>query len=73
MILAASSGIIDDVEVSQVRRFESELMQFLETNQQALLQKVREKKALDDATKQEATQAFQAFKERWTASTGAKA
>ncbi len=65
-ILAASSGIIDDVEVGQVGRFESELLQFLETNQQPLLQKVREKKALDDATKQEAAQAFAAFKERWT-------
>jgi len=65
-ILAASSGVIDGVEVGQVRRFESELLQFLETNQPPLLQKVREKKALDDATKQEAMQAFAAFKERWT-------
>ena len=68
MILAASSGLVDDVEVSQVRRFESELLQFLETNQQPLLQKVREKKALDDAIKQEAQQAFTAFKERFVAS-----
>jgi F-type H+-transporting ATPase subunit alpha len=68
MILAASSGLVDDVEVSQVGRFESELLQFLETNQQLLLQKVREKKALDDATKQEAQQAFTAFKERFVAS-----
>jgi len=73
VILAASSGIIDDVEVSQVRRFENELVQFLETNQQALLQKVREKKALDDAIRQEAAQAFAAFKERWNAAAPAKA
>jgi F-type H+-transporting ATPase subunit alpha len=72
-ILAASSGVTDGVEVSQVRRFESELLQFLDTNQQALLEKVREKKALDDATKQEAMQAFNAFKERWAASAAARA
>ena len=68
VILAASSGILDGVEVSQVRRFESELLGFLETSHQALLQKVREKKALDDALKQEAMQAFTAFKERFVAS-----
>jgi len=34
---------------------------------------VREKKALDDATKQEAVQAFHAFKERWAASAAARA
>jgi len=72
-ILAASSGIVDGVEVGQVQRFESELLQFLDTNQQPLLQKVREKKALDDATKQEAVQAFNAFKERWAASAAARA
>ncbi|HUJ40783.1 MAG TPA: F0F1 ATP synthase subunit alpha [Candidatus Acidoferrales bacterium] len=68
VILAASSGLIDGVEVSQVGRFESELLQFLETNCQPLLQKVREKKALDDAIRQEASQAFAAFKERFVAS-----
>jgi F-type H+/Na+-transporting ATPase subunit alpha len=73
VILAASSGVIDGIEVSQVRRFESELLQFLETNQQALLTKLREKKALDDALRQEAMQAFAAFKERFVAAPAAKA
>ncbi|HKO04171.1 MAG TPA: F0F1 ATP synthase subunit alpha [Candidatus Acidoferrales bacterium] len=73
VILAASSGVIDGIEVSQVKRFESELLQFLETNQQALLQKLREKKAFDDALRQEALQAFAAFKERFVAAAPAKA
>jgi len=68
VILAASSGCLDGVEVSQVRRFESELLGYLETNHQALLQKVREKKALDDEIRQEAAKAFDAFKERFVAS-----
>ena len=66
-ILAATSGVLDGLEVAQVERFERELLQFLDTSQQALLQKVREKKALDDTTKQEAQQAFAAFKERFVA------
>jgi len=71
-ILAATSGAADGVEVSQVQRFERELLEFLETNQQPLLQKVREKKAFDDALKQEAQQAFAAFKERFVAAAPAK-
>src|SRR5271170_2085494 len=73
VILAASSGVIDGIEVSQVRRFETELLQFLEINQQPLLQKVREKKAFDDALRAEALQAFAAFKERFVAAAPAKA
>jgi len=73
VILAASSGVVDGVEVSQVKRFESELLEFLETNQQALLQKLREKKAFDDALRQEALQAFAAFKERFAAAAPGKA
>ena len=68
VILAASSGFLDGVDVSQVRRFETELLAYLETSHQALLAKVREKKALDDTIKQEATQAFTTFKERFVAS-----
>jgi F-type H+-transporting ATPase subunit alpha len=71
-VLAATSGILDGLEVSEVQRFERELLQFLDTNYQALLQKVREKKALDDAIKQEAQQAFAAFKERFVAAAPAK-
>ncbi len=71
-ILAATSGVMDGVEVAQVQRFERELLEYLETAQQPLLQKVREKKAFDDVLKQEAQQAFTAFKERFVASAPAQ-
>jgi F-type H+/Na+-transporting ATPase subunit alpha len=66
-ILAATSGVVDGIEVAQVRRFEDELLRFLETNQQDLLKTVREKKILDDQTKEQAQKAFAAFKERFAA------
>jgi len=71
-ILAATGGVMDGVEVAQVGRFERELLQFLDANYQPLLQKVREKKAFDDALKQEVQQAFTAFKERFVVETPAK-
>jgi F-type H+-transporting ATPase subunit alpha len=71
-ILAATSGVMDGVEVSQIQRFERELLQYLETNYQALLQKVREKRVFDDTTRQEAQQAFVAFKEGFVAGAQAK-
>ena len=68
-ILAATSGAVDAIEVSQVRRFEEELLRFLDTNQQDLLKTVREKKALDDQIKDQAQKAFTAFRERFAAET----
>jgi F-type H+-transporting ATPase subunit alpha len=66
VILAATSGAADGVEVPQMRQFERELLQFLDTNHQDLLKTLREKKALDDQLKEQAQKAFAAFKERFT-------
>ena len=71
-ILAATSGVMDGVDVGQVQRFERELLGFLETNYQPLLQKVREKKAFDDTLKQEAQKSFDAFKEQFVAAPAGK-
>ena len=70
MILAATNGTIDSIDVPKVQQFEQELMQFLDTNQQELLKTLREKKALDDQMKEQAQKAFNAFKEKFTASAG---
>jgi F-type H+-transporting ATPase subunit alpha len=67
LILAATTGATDSIEVSQVPRFESELLQFLDTNCQGLLKAVREKKALDDQSKEQAQKAFAEFKDRFSA------
>ena len=72
-IYVATSGQMDSVPVSEVRRFESELLQFVETNHGSILKSIREKKALDDGIRAEIKKAVDAFKERFTAAVAAAA
>jgi F-type H+/Na+-transporting ATPase subunit alpha len=72
-ISVATSGAIDSVPVPEVRRFEREFLQFVETNYPSVLKKIAEKKALDDAIKAEIKAAVDAFKERFTSGTAAAA
>ena len=65
IIFAASNKYLDDLPVSECRRFETELYPFIETNYSGLLKSLREKKAFDDAIKAEAKKALDAFKERF--------
>jgi len=65
IIFAGTGGYLDDVEVADCGRFESELFEFLDTNYGGLLKKVAEKKALDDALRAEITSALKTFKERF--------
>nr|MBA3323423.1 F0F1 ATP synthase subunit alpha [Pyrinomonadaceae bacterium] len=73
IIWAASNGFVDDVPVEQARRFETELVHFIENANPGLLQRMREKKALTDDIKSDLTQVLKDFKETWsnTASTTA--
>jgi F-type H+-transporting ATPase subunit alpha len=66
-IYVATSGQMDSVPVNEVRRFEGELLQFVETNHGSILKSIRDKKALDDGIRAEIKKAVDAFKERFTA------
>src|ERR1700723_2158296 len=68
IIYAAANRYLEDLEVSECRRFETELYPFIETNYNGLLKSLREKKAFDDAIKAEAKKALDAFKEAFKAS-----
>jgi F-type H+-transporting ATPase subunit alpha len=72
-LFVATSGAVDNVAVADVRRFEKEFVQFIETSHSGVLQAIAEKKALDDATKAEVKKAADEFKERFTASQAAAA
>ncbi len=72
-IYVATSGQMDSVPVSEVRRFESELLQFVETNHGSILKAIRDKKALDDSIRAEIKKAVDAFKVRFTAAVAAAA
>jgi len=72
-IYVATSGLMDDVPVPEVRRFERELLEFMQSSQASILTSIREKKALDDGIRAEIKKAVQAFKERFTAAVAAAA
>ena len=66
-LFVATSGMLDSIPVDQVRRFEGELLLFVEANHPGILKAIADKKALDDAIKAEVKKAVEAFKERFTA------
>ncbi len=68
IIFAGTNRYLDSIPPEDCRRFERELYRFLETNYSALLKKLAEKKAFDDALRAETAKAFDAFQERFTAS-----
>jgi len=71
ILYVATSGSLDAVPVPEVRRFEREFLQFVETNYPSILKNVAAKKALDDGIKAEVKVAVEAFKERFTAAVAA--
>jgi F-type H+-transporting ATPase subunit alpha len=73
IVFAGGNGYLDDLEISEVRRFERELYPFVETNHPNVFKGLREKKAIDDAVKADMIQALDAFKERFKAGSAAAA
>ncbi len=65
VIWAATNGYVDDVAIEDVRRFEAELLHFIENSHPGLLQTIREKKALADEITSDLKQALADFKESW--------
>ncbi|MBL8181028.1 MAG: F0F1 ATP synthase subunit alpha [Blastocatellia bacterium] len=73
IIWTVSNGLADDVEVTDLKRFEEELTTFMEEANPGILNTLREKKSIDDALKAEMKEAVEDFKAtRWeTAATAA--
>ncbi len=72
-IFAGTNGFVDDLPVSECVAFEGGLADYLDTSQSALLEKIRQKKTLDDALREEVTKALTEFKERFKAERSARA
>ncbi len=73
IIFAGANRYLDDLEISEVRKFEKELYPFLDTNYSDLLKTLREKKAFDDALRAEAKKALDAFRQGFKANESAVA
>ena len=66
----AKDGYLDDIAVSDIRRFEQSLLSFLDNSKGSLLQKIREKKDLTDEIKSEMAEAIKEFKQKFASEGG---
>jgi F-type H+/Na+-transporting ATPase subunit alpha len=67
VIWAASNGYIDDLPVESVRKFETELLKYLDNAGGPLLSAIREKRVLDDEVKSLLGSTLDEFKQRYSA------
>jgi F-type H+-transporting ATPase subunit alpha len=73
ILYAGTQGMLDQVEVQDVRQYETEFHRFMETRFANLLTSIREKKTLDDEAKKALAAAITEFNEQFTASRAAGA
>jgi F-type H+-transporting ATPase subunit alpha len=71
VIFAGTNGYLDSIEVSEVERFQRDLLAFADTHAGALLSKVATKKAIDDETREGLKKILSEFKERFAAGAAA--
>ena len=62
ILFAGTNGLLDDVEVPDLRAFEDGFYQYLDGGGNTVLGDIREKKALDDSLKAKLTDAIKDFK-----------
>ncbi|MDZ4800297.1 MAG: F0F1 ATP synthase subunit alpha [Bryobacteraceae bacterium] len=67
IVFAGTGGFLDDLPVEHVRRFESELYNFVDNAYPKLLPEVKEKRALDDKLKGDLKNVLNEFKQRFMA------
>ncbi|MGI8752514.1 MAG: F0F1 ATP synthase subunit alpha [Acidimicrobiales bacterium] len=70
VIYAGTEGYLDDIPVVDVSRFESELVQYVKSNHEGLLDTIREKKTLPEGD--ELKEAVEAFQKRFSPDSDAK-
>jgi F-type H+-transporting ATPase subunit alpha len=73
IIWAATNGFTDDIAVDQLRRFETDLLRFVENSHPGLLHNIAEKKTLTDEIKNDLKQALTDFKDQWGETTAVSA
>jgi F-type H+-transporting ATPase subunit alpha len=78
IIYAGTNGFLDDLQVEQIREFESELYKYVASMNAKLLDTIMQKKTLDDALKADIEKTLKEFKQRFVgerqlAGAGAKA
>ncbi len=65
IIWSATNGFTDDVAIEDIRKFETELLSFIENSHPGVLQNLREKKAVTDEIQKDLEQSLKDFKDVW--------
>ena len=65
VIWAATNGFVDAIAVEDVRRFEADLLDFVQNSHPGLLANISEKKNLTDDIKKDLKQVLEDFTEMW--------
>jgi F-type H+-transporting ATPase subunit alpha len=65
IIWSATNGFTDDVAIEDIRKFETDLLSFIENSHPGVLQKLRDKKAVTDEVQKDLEQSLKDFKEMW--------
>jgi F-type H+-transporting ATPase subunit alpha len=68
LIFAGTHGFTDDLKVSQIRAFEKEFYQFLDTTRSSLLQQIAAEKVMSDSLRADILSTLKEFKEKFVAS-----
>jgi F-type H+-transporting ATPase subunit alpha len=67
IIFAATSGLLDDMPIPSLKKFEADLFGFIERRHADILKTLNEKKTLDDSLKGSLTEAIKEFKGQFKA------
>jgi F-type H+-transporting ATPase subunit alpha len=67
VIFAGTSGLLDDVAVGDIERFQREMIEFLRTRYSSLLAQIAQKKQITDEIRVELKKSIAEFKERFQA------
>jgi F-type H+-transporting ATPase subunit alpha len=65
VIFAGTTGLIDDVAVADVQRFQKDLVEFVHSRYSGLLTQIATKKQITDETRAQLKQAVGEFKEQF--------
>jgi F-type H+-transporting ATPase subunit alpha len=66
VIFAGTNGYLDDIQVNAVKKFEAELLRFMTSKNQALLDDIKTKKQLDDDLRARLKSSIEEFKKSFT-------
>jgi len=63
VIFAGTSGLLDDIDVPDIQRFEHDLIEFMDAKYGSLLAQIAQKKQIDDAVRESLKKTIGEFKE----------